>query len=141
MNKPLNYPVATDPIRSRIMKSNKAKNTKPELRVRGILAKNRVKGYKLNYGEIPGSPDIAFPYQKVAIFVNGCFWHRCPICKPGLPKINREFWKAKFAANEKRDELKTQSLQSMGWSVLVIWECEIEKNLGNCCSRILTLLK
>lgn len=70
-------------------------------------------------------PDIAYPGRKVAIFVNGCFWHRCPHCKPPLPKSNPDFWQAKFAANEVRDALKAAQLREAGWAVITVWECQL----------------
>jgi len=90
------------------MKGNKAKNTKPELLLRKALCSTGIRGYSLNWKKVPGKPDIAFPGKKIAIFVNGCFWHRCPICDLPLPKTNIEFWKNKFIRNVERDRLKTK---------------------------------
>ena len=135
------YSKSIDPVRTKIMKSNKGKNNRLEQRLRFSLVSSGIKGFVLNSQNLPGSPDIAFPIQKVAIFINGCFWHRCPICKPKLPKTNRDFWENKFEANKKRDKLNNDLLLTMGWKVLVIWECEIKKDLGKCVTRILALIE
>lgn len=72
-----------------------------------------------------GRPDIAYPGRHVAIFVNGCFWHRCPACQPSIPKSNTEFWNEKFRRNVERDERKRRELENQGWTVLTVWECEL----------------
>ena len=120
---------------SRVMSSNKAKNTKPELKLRKSLCANGTKGYRLNWKKVPGSPDIAFPGKKIAIFINGCYWHRCPHCELPLPKTNKEFWEEKFDKNIKRDIKKEKELLDLGWLVLVFWECEIKANIKNCTYR------
>lgn len=124
----------------KVMKANKAKNTKPEVRLRKALWAHNIRGYRLNWKKVPGSPDIVFPKRKIAIFVNGCFWHRCPTCNLPLPKANTEFWETKFKRNIERDQIKIKRLEELGWSVLVIWECEIKKNLDYQVKRITILL-
>ena len=121
-------PIPKNNITSRVMSANKAKNTKPELLLRKALWAEGIRGYRCNYKKVPGSPDIAFPKRKIAIFVNGCFWHRCPHCKLPLPKSNTKFWKTKFDNNKKRDIQKIKTLQKLDWKVYVIWECELNKN-------------
>jgi DNA mismatch endonuclease (patch repair protein) len=128
--KPLNETV------SRYMRSNKSKNTKPEIVFRKALWKEGIRGYRLHWKKAPGKPDIAFPSRKVAIFLNGCFWHRCPKCQLGLPKNNAEFWKAKFDRNVKRDKEKQLVLKQESWKVLVIWECEMKKDLNKQVKRV-----
>jgi len=108
------------------MRSNKAKDTKPELIVRKMLWAAGLRGYRLHRKDIPGKPDIAFIGKKIAIFVNGCFWHRCPHCKPGLPKHNRKFWLAKFNRNQERDRENLIRLRKAGWKVVTIWECRLK---------------
>jgi DNA mismatch endonuclease (patch repair protein) len=108
------------------MSSNKAKNTKPELTLRKALWVNGYRGYRVNYKKLPGHPDIAFIKKRVAIFIHGCFWHRCPYCDLPLPKNNAAFWNAKFMANKERDNRKKVVLEEMGWRVLTIWECELK---------------
>jgi DNA mismatch endonuclease (patch repair protein) len=124
-------PKATTEHVSKSMKGNKAKDTKPELLLRKALWSAGTRGYRLNWKKIPGKPDITFPGKKIAIFVNGCFWHRCPICDLPLPKSNIEFWTNKFTRNVERDKLKTQRLEELGWTVITIWECQIKKDLDS----------
>lgn len=110
-----------------VMQANKSKNTKPELRVRAALREAGVPGYRLHWKAAPGKPDIAYPGRKVAVFVNGCFWHRCPYCALPEPKSNVEFWEAKFARNRARDARDRSQLAAAGWTVLVVWECRLKK--------------
>lgn len=109
------------------MQGNKRANTKPELLVRERLRKAGLTGYRLQW-KAPGHPDIAWPGKRVAIEVRGCFWHRCPHCKPSTPKKNTEYWEAKFARNTERDAENVRKLEEMGWRVHVIWECQLKKN-------------
>ena len=125
---------------SKVMSANKAKNTKPELLLRKALWHEGIKGYRLNWKKVPGRPDIAFPGKKIAIFVNGCYWHRCPKCNLSLPKTNTEFWKDKFDKNVKRDRKKSDELLSLDWVVLVFWECDIKSNFSNSIQKIKKVL-
>ena len=118
------------------MSSNKAKNTKPELKLRKALYADGIRGYRLNWKKVPGRPDIAFPGRKISIFINGCYWHRCPYCELSLPKTNTEFWKEKFKKNIKRDKKKKKELLDHGWIVLVFWECKIKTNIKDCINKI-----
>lgn len=111
---------------AKAMRGNKASNTKPELILRKALRDAKLSGYRLHWKKVPGRPDIAYPGKKLAIFVNGCFWHRCPICSNKLPKTNSDFWKKKFELNESRDLRKKSELESIGWKVVVVWECKIK---------------
>ncbi len=129
-------PVPLNANVSRVMSSNKAKNTKPELRLRKALYADGVRGYRLNWKKVPGKPDIAFPGRKISIFINGCYWHRCPHCELPLPKTNTEFWKEKFDKNIKRDKKKEKELLDLGWTVLVFWECKIKTNIKDCINKI-----
>lgn len=97
-------------------------------------------GYRLHYKKIPGRPDIVFVSKKIAIFVNGCFWHRCPHCNLPLPKNNIEFWTLKFEKNVERDRRKIFELVDLGWSVTVMWECEIKKDLDDMVSKLKNIL-
>ena len=108
------------------MQGNKSKDTKPELAVRKLLREAGYPGYRLQWKKAPGRPDIAYPGRKIAIFVNGCFWHRCPKCKLSTPKTNQEYWAEKFRRNVERDQRKVTELEKDGWKVLVIWECELK---------------
>ncbi len=110
------------------MQGNTRANTKPEMLVRQRLRAAGLTGYRLQWKKAPGRPDIAFPGRKVAIFVNGCFWHRCPNCNPSTPKRNVEFWEAKFRRNVERDARAQAELKELGWTSIVIWECELKKD-------------
>jgi DNA mismatch endonuclease (patch repair protein) len=129
-------PVPESEVTSRVMRSNKGKDTKPEIIMRLSLREMGLHGYRLHWKKVPGRPDIAFPGRKIAIFVNGCYWHRCPICDLKLPKSNTDFWKAKFERNKARDEKKRNDLEELGWKVFAIWECEINEDPSNCALRI-----
>jgi DNA mismatch endonuclease (patch repair protein) len=109
------------------MQGNKGRDTKPELMVRRMLREAGFPGYRIHWKKAPGKPDIAYPGRKVAIFVNGCFWHRCPICKPSMPSVNREYWEEKFRRNVERDKKNIKQLEEEGWKVFVIWESELKK--------------
>ncbi|MBP3884305.1 MAG: very short patch repair endonuclease [Olsenella sp.] len=111
-----------------VMQANKSKNTKPELMVRSALRAAGLSGYRLHWKKAPGKPDICYPGRKIAIFVNGCFWHRCPHCALPLPKSNVDFWIAKFSRNVERDERDQRLLANAGWTVLVVWECHLKKD-------------
>lgn len=129
-------PLPKSEATSRVMRSNKAKNTKPEIILRKALWNNDIKGYRLHWNKVPGKPDIAFPSKRLAVFVNGCFWHRCPTCNLSLPKSNTEFWVKKFDKNIYRDKAKMEQLESIGWTSLTIWECGIKDDLDGCINRI-----
>ena len=123
-------PLAPKPVSAatrHVMQANKSKNTKPELKVRAALREAGLSGYRLHWKKAPGKPDICFPGRHVAIFVNGCFWHRCPHCGLSMPKSNVEFWGAKFARNRARDARDNALLVSGGWTVITIWECRLKK--------------
>ncbi|MEW5773766.1 MAG: very short patch repair endonuclease [Thermodesulfobacteriota bacterium] len=114
------------PTRSRVMRSVKGKNTRPEKAVRSLL---HAMGYRfrLHRQDLPGSPDVVLPGRRAAIFVHGCFWHGHD-CKRGdrPPKTNAEYWRRKRAGNVARDRERRSELEALGWRVLVIWECEVK---------------
>lgn len=109
--------------RRRIMQSVKSKDTGPEMRVRRLL---HAMGYRfrLHRKDLPGKPDIVLPRYRTAIFVHGCFWHAhgCPKGRP--PKSRLEYWLPKLERNVERDRTKIEQLESLGWRVLVVWQCE-----------------
>ncbi|EJW97130.1 DNA mismatch endonuclease Vsr, partial [gut metagenome] len=110
------------------MQGNKRRDTKPELLVRRRLRAAGLTGYRLDWAKAPGRPDIAFPGRKVAIFVNGCYWHRCPNCNPSMPSKNVEFWEAKFRRNVERDKRALAELDDLGWTAITVWECELKRD-------------
>jgi len=97
-------------------------------------------GKRLARSKLPGRPDIVYPAQKVAVFVHGCWWHRCPRENYPLPKTHTAFWKRKFQRNAERDRLNREELESIGWRVIEIWEHEIDENLAQVISKIKSLL-
>ncbi len=112
--------------RSYNMSQIKSKNTKPEEKVRLYLFSKGFR-YRKNDKRLPGKPDIVLPKYKTVIFVNGCFWHHHENCKDAAtPKDNAEFWKDKFDKNIERDTKNYAQLESLGFKVIVIWECEIK---------------
>lgn len=120
--------IVTSPERSRLMAKVRQSGTSAEQSVRTILNKLRVQ-YQTNTRSLPGRPDIANCHAKWAIFVNGCFWHAHKGCRLGLwklPKSNRSFWKRKFEQNRARDRRRIRELRRLGYSVLVIWQCELD---------------
>ncbi|MEO6327490.1 MAG: very short patch repair endonuclease [Ginsengibacter sp.] len=121
-------PVPMQEATSRIMSANKGKNTNPEILLRKGLWQKNVKGYRLHPKRIPGRPDIAFIHKKIAIFINGCFWHRCPHCKLPIPNSNSEFWENKFQKNLERDKRKIRELKKLGWKTITVWECQMKKD-------------
>jgi DNA mismatch endonuclease, patch repair protein len=133
-------PVPKNENVSKVMSANKAKNTKPELQLRKRLFNEGLRGYRLHDKRIPGRPDIVFTGHKVAVFVNGCYWHRCPSCALSLPKNNTDFWKDKFQKNMSRDKRKVAELENLGYKVLTVWECEIKKELDLVVERIKKVL-
>ena len=112
--------------RSYNMSRIKSKNTKPEILVRKFLFANGFR-YRINDKKLPGKPDIVLPKYKTVIFVNGCFWHGHENCKYfKLPKTRTEWWKEKIERNINNDLKKHTLLAEAGYTVIVIWECEIK---------------
>ena len=113
--------------RSQNMARVKSKNTKPEVFLRKLLWHKGFR-YRLNYKELPGSPDLYIPKYRVAIFVNGCFWHMHENCRySSIPKNNHDFWKSKLEGNVERDKQNYIKLASMGIKVIVVWGCEVKQ--------------
>ena len=119
----------TSERRSWNMSRIRGKDTKPEMLVRRLL---HAKGYRFRLhgssrgGKLPGSPDLVFAGRRKVLFVNGCFWHFHD-CRAGrhAPKSNAEFWAAKRTRTRDRDAEQRQLLETAGWQVLTIWECEL----------------
>lgn len=106
------------------MRRQRQRDTGPELIVRRIL-RELGRGYRLHRRDLPGSPDISNAASRWAIFVHGCYWHQHPGCsRATIPTANRDWWVAKFARNQERDQRKIEALEAERYRVLVVWECE-----------------
>jgi len=108
--------------RSKIMRAIKSNNTKPEILLRKALSKLGYR-YKAHYG--PFKIDIAFPSKKIAIFVDGCFWHQCP-WHSHKPKTNKSYWVPKLKRNVLRAKKINVKLRRLGWKVIRVWEHELK---------------
>jgi DNA mismatch endonuclease, patch repair protein len=105
------------------MQSVRRQDTGPELRVRRAIHAQGLR-YRLHRKDLPGTPDIVLPRWKTVIFVHGCFWHGHGCAKGKPPKSRQDYWNPKLDGNFSRDRTKKELLESLGWKVLVIWECE-----------------
>jgi len=128
--------VVSEPIR-RTMRGNRCKDTAPELMLRKALWSAGLRGYRVNLRTLPGTPDVVFTNVKLAVFVHGCFWHGCPNCASyRLPKTNSAFWAAKLKENQARDARAQDALGEAGYTILVLWECEVERRLDESLCQI-----
>jgi len=109
-------------------------NRTTEVRFRAALISNGISGWRLNFRALRGSPDIYFPLEKLAVFLDGCFWHGCEYCGH-FPQKNREFWRAKIVRNRERDAHNSGLLRRQGISVLRFWEHDIRDSLEICVSK------
>lgn len=115
--------------RSYNMSRIRSTNTKPEEIVRKFLFSQGLR-YRKNVRNLPGKPDIVFPKYKTVVFINGCFWHKHEKCGRFVwPKSNTEYWEKKITGNIERDQLAYKKLKETGWKVLVVWECELKKEM------------
>jgi len=125
--------------RSLNMSRIRNKDTKHELIVRQFLHSKGYR-YRLHLKTLPGKPDIVFPKKKIAIFMNGCFFHRHENCpKSAISKTQEKFWKDKIDLNVLRDNRNQNKLKELNWEVIVIWECEIEPRKKKSHVREMTL--
>lgn len=120
----------TKEIRSMNMSHIRYKDTKPEIIVRSFLHKNGFR-FRKNDKRYPGKPDIILPKYKVAIYVNGCFWHMHDCGRFVLPKSNTDYWSNKLNNNKKRDVQHYENMEKAGWKVILVWECEISEERLN----------
>jgi len=124
--------------RSLNMAKIKSKNTSPELLLRKALFAEKLR-YRIHYN-LPGSPDVVFPSKKLAIFINGCFWHGHKCKNDHKPKSNEEFWDIKIKNNIKRDKKNYKKIKELGWNYYIVWECDIIENLERIKKSIKKLL-
>lgn len=125
-------------VRSYNMSQIRGKDTKPEELVRKYIFAQGFR-YRKNDSRLPGKPDIVLPKYRTVIFVNGCFWHKHEGCKYFVwPKNNAAFWREKILSNVERDQRNYEQLQQMGWNIIVVWECDLKKEvLSETLSRII----
>ena len=113
--------------RHRNMAAIHSTSTKPELKLRQALWRLGFR-YRVNDKRLPGTPDIVLPKYRTVIFIHGCFWHGHKDCKfYTVPKTNTEFWTAKVARNQERDQEVWRQLEAKGWAVIIVWECQLKK--------------
>jgi DNA mismatch endonuclease (patch repair protein) len=130
----------TTAARSANMKRIKSTgNRTTELKLRGSIVRSGTRGWRMHVANLPGRPDFFFSSERVAVFVDGCFWHGCPKCGH-IPKTNRPYWRKKLARNKQRDAQIKKILRSDGVRVLRLWECQLRDNPTSCLRRLFTLL-
>ena len=122
--------------RSWNMSRIKGKDTKIEVLVRKFLFAHGFR-FRKNDKRYPGKPDIVLPKYHTAIFVNGCFWHQHHGCKKAtMPKTRTEFWREKLSKNVANDKKHVKALETDGWHVITLWECELEKNFEDRMNKV-----
>jgi DNA mismatch endonuclease, patch repair protein len=123
-------------IRSSIMRAVKSKGTRStEWKLRSAIVARGIRGWRMNVQELPGKPDIVFSEKRLAIFIDGCFWHGCPKCYR-RPQSNQSYWDAKVAKNIQRDKANRVQLRRLGWTVLRFWEHDFKVSPNNAAERI-----
>jgi DNA mismatch endonuclease (patch repair protein) len=129
----------TQEQRSRIMAAVKSKNTSPEIALRSALYAEGIRGWRVHYKGAAGTPDLAWPALRVALFVDGAFWHGHPSRhKPGR---SGEYWDKKISRNIERDRTVDSGLERQGWTVIRIWDFEVKRHLPEVVERILHALR
>jgi len=131
--------VLTPDQRKYNMSRIKAKNTGPEAKIRKMLSAENIRGYRLHYN-LPGKPDMVFIKKRIAIFIDGCFWHKCPVDFQE-PETRKEFWMKKIQSNVDRDKKVNAQLKEDGWTVLRFWEHEVRRNSDDVVRRIAETLE
>ena len=117
-------------VRSMNMSRIRSTNSKPEEIVRKYLFSKGFR-YRKNVKKLPGCPDIVLPKYKTVIFVNGCFWHKHDCPRFVWPSSNQDYWRPKILRNVERDNQSRKELETLGWKVITVWECELKKNVLN----------
>jgi DNA mismatch endonuclease (patch repair protein) len=116
----------------------KSRDTGPELKLRRALYRIGVRGWRCHRANLPGKPDLAFGRARLAVFIDGGFWHGHP--SKWWPGRSGEYWDAKIARNQERDRRADRELGELGWRVLRLWDFEVEKNVDEAVRRVLELL-
>src|SRR5262245_39696516 len=118
------YSAAT---RSYVMSRIRKRNTKAEVLLRKRLWADGLRGYR-THAALPGSPDVVWTRGRLAVFVDGCFWHGCPSCRIPKPASRREYWGPKLRRNRLRDRRVDRELRQLGWHIVRIWEHEVRRD-------------
>lgn len=118
--------VLTPDQRKYNMSKIKGKNTSPEIIIRKLLYSKGIRGYRIHY-PLTGKPDIVFIKKRLVVFIDGCYWHKCPVCFT-IPQTRTEFWLEKINKNVARDNKINSQLANEGWQVLRFWEHDVRKN-------------
>ena len=119
----------------------RGRDTRPEKQMRSLLHGAGYR-FRLHDRKLPGRPDIVLKKYRTVVFVHGCYWHRHSGCRHATtPRTRTEFWEEKFRGTVQRDEAHTQALQSAGWCVIIVWECELRKNPGMVLAKVCAQLK
>jgi DNA mismatch endonuclease, patch repair protein len=127
----------TPEVRSRLMSRVRTRDTAPEIALRRALWASGIRGWRLHPKDLPGRPDLAFRRACLAVFVDGAFWHGHPDYYHGQ---SGAFWDAKIARNRKRDQDVSAALGELGWTVLRLWDFEIDASPEECAIRVRELL-
>lgn len=120
--------------RSLVMARIRSRDTKPELLLRRALFAVGIRGWRCHLRMLPGKPDLAFPRWKVAVFVDGCFWHGHP--EFFTPGKSGAYWDTKIARTQERDRLANKALSAKGWDVLRFWDFEVEQDIASCVAQV-----
>jgi len=123
------------------MSKIRSKNTKPEKILRSALH-NLGYRFRIHKKDLPGKPDIVLPKYNTVIFVHGCFWHYHADCREGrIPDTNLKFWEEKLLKNVEKDKKHQDQCKELGWKVIVVWECEIERDLEAIIEKVISAFK
>jgi len=114
------------PERSALMAKVRSKNTTPEVLVRSRLHRAGFR-FRCHCRNLPGSPDIVLPKYRTVILVHGCFWHGHNCKRGALPSSNKQFWEEKISRNRSRDLKSQRTLRGMGYHVIIVWTCRLQK--------------
>ena len=122
------------------MRRIRSGDTKPELLLRRAMHGRGLR-YRIHVPALPGKPDIVFAAKRLVIFVHGCFWHQHPGCRQASdPRTNKDYWAPKLLRNVERDREHAKKLESLGYAVLVLWECQIEKDSEGAAESVVSAL-
>ncbi len=131
--------VLTPSQRKHNMSRIRGKNTGPEIKLRKLLWSHGIRGYRIHYNLL-GKPDIVFIKKKIVIFIDGCFWHKCPVCFQE-PETRKEFWMKKIRSNVEHDSKVNEQLLNEGWTIIRFWEHDVRKNPEQVIGKISSLLQ